>query len=430
MHTKYSLLEPFLLTTNSHKQARESFCLHDMQVEHTVQDLGLHFAYPGLAQYDLEEDDNNINGNMHYVPHDMVCAPRPMPAIVNTVLARDVATRIPQVLPTFVYTPTSTGSNGTALRANLPAPFTYCIPREFVEAESIIPEMIHQRLVDLHGMPMDQPPFFNMPDTRLYTQFISNFCKHKDAVTRKYYSKVPRNPCFPDDLQCPRIYPIELLKQLPNHLERYKDAFPEPLPMVIIRNDEIISMDPPLWHMHGVIMHVSPTEHPPKHEETLWSMYLKRGVSDSYRPHTEGQPYVATSPFQFGNMLYSAEELTYFNFAVNVFIEVPRLTWFELEEPEAAYKGAFILKAIDYPMDPTCWTELTEDRKMDIFERAPQLFGGVPTFLECPTFPAVNMHFQNWDMNLLGVLDDLKFEAVDDSIDVAGNQDCYVGLAE
>lgn len=129
-------------------------------------------------------------------------------------------------------------------------------------------------------------------------------------------------------------------------------------------------------------------------------------------------------------MIYSAEELTYFNFAVNVFIEVPRLPWFELEEPEAAYKGAFILKAVDYPMDPTCWTELTEDRKMDIFERAPQLFGGVPTFLECPTFPAINMHFQNWDTNLLGVLDDLKFEAVDDSIDVAGNQDCYVGLAE
>ncbi|KAG2748350.1 hypothetical protein P692DRAFT_20522782 [Suillus brevipes Sb2] len=393
-----------------------------------------HKQDPGLVQNDLKEDDNNINGNMHYVPHDVPCAPRPMPANVSTVLARDDATRIPRVLPTFDYTPTSTESNGTALRATLPAPFTYCIPREFVEAEGIIPEMIHQRLVDLHGMPMQRPPFFNMPDTRLYAQFISNSCQHKDAVTRQYYSKVPRNPCFPDDLQCPRIYPLELLKQLPNHLERYKDAFPKPLPTVIIRNDEIICMDPPLWHMHGVIMHVPPTEHPPNPEDTLWSMCLKRGVSASYRRHSGGQSHVATSPVQFGNMIYSAEELTYFDFAVNVFIEVPRLPWFELDEPEAAYKGAFILKVVDYPMDPTCWTELTEDRKMDIFERAPQLFGGIPTFSKCPTFPAVNLHFQNWDMNLLGVLDDLEFGAVDDSIGVAsarnGNQDCYVELAE
>ncbi|KAG2348356.1 hypothetical protein BDR05DRAFT_956960 [Suillus weaverae] len=361
---------------------------------------------------------------MHYVPHDLLCAPRPMPADVNNILARDEATRIPQaqVRPN----PTSTGSNGPALQAFLPAPFTYCIPREFLEVESIIPKMIHEKLVDLHGMPMHPLPFFNMPDTRLYAQFISNFCQHKDAVTRRYYSKVPRNPCFPDDLRRPRIYPIKLLNRLPNHLEKYKDAFPEPLPMVIIRNDEVICMNPSRWYnMYGVIMHVPPTEQPSNFEnlenpeDTLWSMSLKRGVSASYKPHSGSQLSVVTSPVQFGNIIYSAEELTYANFAVNVFMEVPGLPGSELKEPAAAYKGAFILNVIDHPMHPTCWAGLSEDRKMDIYWRAPQLFGGLPTFLKCPDFPAVNLHFQNWDINLLGVLDDLKFGTVDDGIDVA-----------
>ncbi|KAG2075827.1 hypothetical protein BDR04DRAFT_1090561 [Suillus decipiens] len=362
---------------------------------------------------------------MHYVPHDMLYAPRPIPADVSSILVRDdSATRIPQVRPTFVYIPTlATRSIGTALRATLPAPFTYCIPRELIELESIIPKMIHQKLIDLHGMSIHPPPFFDMPDTRLYAQFMSNFCKHKDAVTRRYYSKVPRNPCFPDDLQSPRIYSIKLLQRLPSHLEGYKDAFPEPLPMVIIRNGEVVCMDAPCWYnMYGIVMHVLPTEHPPNSEnlehpeETLWSMSLKRGVLASYRPLAGDRLSVATSPVQFGNMIYSAEELTYFNFAVNVFMEVPGLPGSELKEPVAAYKGAFILNVIDLPMHRACWTELSEDRKMDIYERAPQLFDGVPTFSTCPNFPAVNLHFQNWDVNLLGVLDDLKFGAVDDDI--------------
>ncbi|KAG1778440.1 hypothetical protein EV702DRAFT_1096610 [Suillus placidus] len=371
---------------------------------------------PDPTQYDSEEDANNINGNMHYVPHDLLCAPRPISADVNNILARDDATRIPQVRPT----PTSIGSNGPALRAFLPAPFTYCIPREYLEVEGIIPKMIHEKLVDLHGIPMHPPPFFNMPDTRLYAQFISNFCQHKDAVTRRYYSKVPRNPCFPDDLRRPRIYPIKLLNQLPNHLEKYKEAFPEPLPMVIIRNDEVICMDPPRWYnMYGVIMHIPPTEHPSNFEnlenpqDTLWSMSLKRGIAASYKPHSGSQLSVATSPVTFGNMIYSAEELNICQF------RFPRLPGSELKEPAATYKGAFILNVIDHPMHPTCWAELSEDRKMDIYWRAPQLFGGLPTFLKCPDFPAVNLHFQNWDINMLGVLDDLKFGTVDDSIDVA-----------
>ncbi|KAG2124479.1 hypothetical protein BD769DRAFT_872036 [Suillus cothurnatus] len=391
-----------------------------MQAEHAVQVPGSPFTDPGPAQCDLEENANDINRNMHYVPHDLLYAPQPMPANGNSILARDDATWVPQAQPDFAYTLTATGSNQTALRANLPAPFTFYIPREYVEVESIIPQMIHQKLVDLHGMPMPPPPFFNMPDTRLYAQFISNFCLHKDDITRRYYTKVPRNPCFPDDLQRPRIYPIQLLKQLRKSLERYKDAFPEPLPMVIIRNSEVICMNPPRWYMYGVIVHVPPTEHPPNSEDledTLWSMSLKRGVSASHKPHSGCQSSVATSPVRFGNMFYSAEELTYFNFAVNVFMEIPTFPGYGPKEPIAAYKGAFILNVIDLPMHPAYWTKLSEDRKMDIYKRAPQLFGGVPTFLNCPKFPAINLHFQNWDMNLLGVLDDLKFGTVDDTLD-------------
>ncbi|KAG2157645.1 uncharacterized protein EDB93DRAFT_804283 [Suillus bovinus] len=373
---------------------------------------GFQFAAPDFAQYDLEKDINDIDANMHYVPHDLLYAPWPIPADVDTILARDDATRTPQVQLTFAHTPTSTRPNGPVLRATLPAPFAYCIPREFLEAENIIPRMIYEKLVDLHGMSMRPPPFFDMPgaqqyaqfdmpDTRQYAQLITDFCQHKDSVTRRYYSKIPRNPCCPNDAQRP-IYPIKFLNQVPNYLERYKDAFPEPLPMVIIRNSEVICMNPPRWcNKYGVIIHVLPTEHPSKFEnsenpeDTLWSMSLKRGVPASYKP-LSSQPSVVTSPIQFGNMIYSAEELTFFNFAVNVFMEVPTFPGPGLlQEPAAAYRGAFILHVIDHPMDPACWTELSEDRKIDLYWHAPKLFDGLPTFLKCPNFPAVNLHFQN-----------------------------------
>ncbi|KAG1729785.1 hypothetical protein EDB19DRAFT_105759 [Suillus lakei] len=362
-----------------------------------VQVPGFEFADPGTAQHDLEEDANNNNGNVHFAPD----APPPVPTEVNNLVVRNDATGIPQVRPTHDCALTSIGF--------------YFIPRECLEVESIIPKMIHQKLVDLHVIPMHLTPFFHMPDTREYAQFTSNISKHKDAVTRQYYSKIPRNPCFPDDLKRQRIYPIELLKRLPNHLKRYKDAFPEPLPMVIIRDSEIICMDLPGWHnMHGITLRILPTsknsensEHP---EDTLWSMSVKRGVSASYKPYIGTQQRIATSLVQFGNRTYSAEELTYFNFAVNVFLELPRPPG---KEPTAAYKGAFILNVIDDPMDPACWTELSDDRKMDIHDRAPEMFDGLHLFLQCPHFPAVNLHFQNWDINLLGVLDDLKFGTVD-----------------
>ncbi|KAG2345279.1 hypothetical protein BDR05DRAFT_960740 [Suillus weaverae] len=59
-------------------------------------------------------------------------------------------------------------------------------------------------------------------------EFTSYFnCEHKLSPVNTTPKSLRRNPCFPDNLTCPRIFSIELLKQLPKHLERYKDAFPE-----------------------------------------------------------------------------------------------------------------------------------------------------------------------------------------------------------
>ncbi|KAG0707900.1 hypothetical protein DFH29DRAFT_894050 [Suillus ampliporus] len=389
-----------------------------------------HLTDPDAVQ-DSGQHDSDINIMQFFAdisqscyPMDMLYATRPTAADINVLMARDNAigaSWLPQVRPTPDSIPTSIGSAEPALRATFPAPFFFFAFIPTYIMESIIPLIIRQRLIDRHDMKMYQPmpPFF-MPDTRSYAQFKSNFCDHKDAITRQYYSKVPRNPRF-HDVMGPRIYPIELLKRLPEHLETYKDAFPEPLPVVVVRQSEVVSNDIPLqsWKMHGSILHVLPTmencENPENPEDTLWSMVLKRGISDSLRPYGNQSKAVATSPVQFGNMIYSAEELNYFSFAVNVFMELPSLPGPALEEPQAIYKGAFILHVIDFPMEPARWIELSEELKKDIYDRAPQLFDGLPPYSKCPDFPAVNLYFQNWDINMLGVLDDLKFGTVDDA---------------
>ena len=112
-------------------------------------------------------------------------------------------------------------------------------------------------------------------------------------------------------------------------------------------------------------------------------------------------------------MIYEPEELNYFNYAVNVFMELSMLGLMPTEpEPVAMYQGAFILRVMDLPMEQDRWNEISEDRRMDIYDRAPQLFEGLPPFLKSPDIPAVGLYLQNWDMNMLVVLDDLKFEAV------------------
>ena len=154
-------------------------------------------------------------------------------------------------------------------------------------------------------------------------------------------------------------------------------------------------------------------------EDSLWSMDLKRGISSSNRPYipaTAGCEILAFS-VKRGNVVYEPIELNFFNYAVNIFVELPRLT---LKEPSARYEGAFILRDVDYlPFAQERWDEPSEDRKMDIYDRAPNLFEGFPPFLKSSAFPAVSLHFQNWDMTVLCVLDDLESEAV--AADFDGN---------
>jgi hypothetical protein len=151
-------------------------------------------------------------------------------------------------------------------------------------------------------------------------------------------------------------------------------------------------------------------ESPEGPEDTLWSMVLKRGISSSGRPYPSVGLQVPTFSAQFGNMIYEPEEMTFFSFAVNVFMELPRLPGPTLKEPAARYQGAFILSFMDdVPLGQDNWDKMPEDVKMYIYDHAPQLFEGLPPFTKCPVIPAVGLYFQNWDMNMLGVLDDLKF---------------------
>ncbi|OJA15124.1 hypothetical protein AZE42_08472 [Rhizopogon vesiculosus] len=378
----------------------------------------------GTAQY-LGRNTSNVQqsfADMSQTPYPVVSAPWPAPDDIDTLLVRKNARGAVRDHSPPGFNPISMGSNKLALRATLPAPFLYFITMDMFTKGNIIPAMINQRLLDLHDTRIFQPRrYFTMPDTLQYAQ-LSSTSDYTNVVTRQYYSKVPRNPCFPDDPWRPRIYPVEILKRLPKHLERYRSAFPQPLPMVIIRSDEIVATTPEVvrW-MHGAIYHVVPTlenrsdcENPDEPEDTLWSMTLKRGISSWNRPYTSAGREVATYPVQHGNMIYEPEELNYFNYAVNVFMEISMLGLTSTEpEPVAMYQGAFILRVMDnLPLGQERWNELSEDRRMEIYDHAPQLFEGLPPFLKSPDIPAVGLYLQNWDMNMLGVLDDLKFEAV------------------
>ncbi|KAG0706510.1 hypothetical protein DFH29DRAFT_901427 [Suillus ampliporus] len=200
---------------------------------------------------------------------------------------------------------------------------------------------------------------------------------------------------FPMRHSSSSIYPIELLKRLPEHLETYKDAFPEPS---CGHSSSKRSRFYRFTHCNfgtcmAQLLHVLPTiencENPENPEDILWSMTLKRGISDSLRPMRK------SIEVQFGNMIYSAEETfnTSTSLCFNVFMELPRFPGPALEEPEAAFRG-------------------TEEGH--IRPRPLSCSIGLP-HSKCPDFPAVNLCFQNRDMNMLGVLDDLKFGTVDDA---------------
>ncbi|OAX30517.1 hypothetical protein K503DRAFT_807149 [Rhizopogon vinicolor AM-OR11-026] len=107
-------------------------------------------------------------------------------------------------------------------------------------------------------------------------------------------------------------------------------------------------------------------------------MLLMRGISSWNEPYTPLGPEIATTPVLLGDVFYEAEELNFFNYAVNVFLRLPMLPRPTLQEPIAMYTDEF-----------------SKDRKLDIYNRAPDFFEGPPPPLEA-------------------VLNNLKFGKVDD----------------
>jgi len=169
--------------------------------------------------------------------------------------------------------------------------------------------------------------------------------------------------------------------------------------------------------MHGATHYTVPNFGDPSNsdepKENLFSMLLMRGISSWNEPYTPLGPEIATTPVLLGDVFYEAEELNFFNYGVNVFLELPKLRGYK--KPMGMYTGTFILRVMDHlPLVQERWDELSEDRKLDIYNRAPDFFEGPPPHLKSPEIPAVGLYFQNWDMNVLGVLDDLKFGKVDD----------------
>ncbi|OAX35373.1 hypothetical protein K503DRAFT_371998 [Rhizopogon vinicolor AM-OR11-026] len=150
-------------------------------------------------------------------------------------------------------------------------------------------------------------------------------------------------------------------------LKTYQAAFPRLLPIVIIRRDDIVvTILDVVRSMHGAIYCTVPDfgdqSNLDEPGDNLFSMVIKRGISSWNRPFTLLGAEIAISPVLLGNMLYEAKELNFFNYVVNVFLELLRLPGPTLQEPIAMYTGTFILKVMNHVhLIQEHWDELSKD---------------------------------------------------------------------
>lgn len=185
-----------------------------------------------------------------------------------------------------------------------------------------------------------------------------------DEASRRYYSITPADTelrhfggevCYQ--------YPLEVIQTLQRTLAKdWANVMPPPIPIAILRpfdyiGGSLLAQGQDCWAF------IVPNEN------TIWASVLERGVDKDYRPlstdpKTRQRLKVITECQRFGTAAYASHSIVMSQFAVNLFIELPRLPNQGLTEPVVNYLGAFVMQYMDNMfMKRDAWNDIAEDIK-------------------------------------------------------------------
>ncbi|KIK15706.1 hypothetical protein PISMIDRAFT_16337 [Pisolithus microcarpus 441] len=227
-----------------------------------------------------------------------------------------------------------------------------------------------------------------------------------DKASRQYYSITPA------DTELRRFggevcyqYPLEVIQTLQRTLAKdWANVMPPPIPIVILRpydyiGGNFLAQGQDCWAF------IVPSEN------TIWASVLERGVDKDYRPlatdpKTRQRLKVITECQQFGTAVYTPHSIVMSQFAVNLFIELPRLPNQGLAEPVVDYLGTFVMQYMDNIfMKRDAWNDIAEDIKNNLYDQAPHLFKGLKPYKNVPHVPVVKFIYTKFDGHLVGCAD-------------------------
>ncbi|KAF9228796.1 hypothetical protein BS17DRAFT_211841 [Gyrodon lividus] len=229
-----------------------------------------------------------------------------------------------------------------------------------------------------------------------------------DQQTREYYSVRPRQSLLREvHSYAAYHYSVRAIEGLQHSLKSdWYLVYPKPIPAVLIRTFDVVGPHDLRRGQDGHA-YVVPTE------DTIWGTVLERGIDPMYRPIANSQSVsVQTNMSVNGAAMYHPRDIVASQFAVNVFLELPRMPGETLENPYAEYLGAYVLKLIDgYTMRPSDWLDIAPEVQTMVYDRAPHLFDGLrPPNLTWPHLPLVQFCFYKWDHNIVGLTDEVHLD--------------------
>ncbi|KAF8839889.1 hypothetical protein BDN67DRAFT_969422 [Paxillus ammoniavirescens] len=239
-----------------------------------------------------------------------------------------------------------------------------------------------------------------------------------DQQTQEYYDVRPSQSLLREsDSYVAYWYSVRAIEGLQHSLQMdWYLVYPKPIPAVLIRTSDIVGPYDLRRRQDGYA-YVVPTE------DTIWATVLQHGIDHMYRPIANSSSIsVQTDISVNGAAMYHPQDIVGSQFAVNVFLEIPSMSGESMENPNAEYLGAYVLKVIDgYTMKPCEWSDIAPEVQAMVRDRAPHLFEGLlPPDLSRPHLPLVQFCFYKWDDNIVGLADvvdlDLKILAVKESL--------------
>ncbi|KIK94632.1 hypothetical protein PAXRUDRAFT_11936 [Paxillus rubicundulus Ve08.2h10] len=227
-----------------------------------------------------------------------------------------------------------------------------------------------------------------------------------DQQTKEYYDVRPAQSLLrQEDSYVAYYYPVRAIEGLQHSLRMdWYLVYPKPIPAVLIRTFDIVGPYNLRRRQDGHA-YVVPSE------DTIWGTVLQLGIDHMYRPISRSIS-VQTNTSVKGAAMYHPQDIVGSQFAVNIFLELPRMPGETLENPYAEYIGAYVLKVINgATMKPCEWSDIVPEVQAMVRDRAPHLFEGLsPPELSSPHLPLVQFCFYKWDDNIVGLADEVHLD--------------------